>query len=203
MIIAHANKGLGPVGVETLKYIRWALKDHLLDERTYTIVPEEQALEDAGKLYNNIQAWVSNYWTELLDDAQKFIHHKLSETINDPFCYFYLTIKLHKTPISTHPVCSDCASLPHTLRQWVDEQLQSIVKGQLTYFKNFFDLKKEFDGITLPANASIFTYDALSTYTNIDREECIACIEQYLWLPATHFRFYHKHPAQSALPWPS
>ncbi len=56
------------------------------------------------------------------------------------------------------------------------------------------DLKKELDGITLPANASIFTYEVLSMYINIDTEECIARIEQYLWLPATHFRFYHKHP---------
>ena len=84
---------------------------------------------------------MSNYWTELSDDAQKFIHRKLSETINDPFGYFYLSIKLHKTPISTRPVCSDCASLPHALGQWVDEQLQPIVKGQSTYFKNSFDLK--------------------------------------------------------------
>jgi hypothetical protein len=129
-----------------------------------------------------------------LDDARKFIHRKLSETINDPFSYFYLTIKLHKTPISTRPICSDCASLPHALGQWVDEQLQPIVKGQSTYFKNSFDLKKDLGGITLPANALIFTYDALSMYTNIDTEECIARIEQYLWLPATHFRFYHKHP---------
>jgi hypothetical protein len=131
---------------------------------------------------------------ELSDDAQKFIRRKLSETIKDPFGYFYLTIKLHKTPISTRPVCSDCASLPHALGQWVDEQLQPIVKGQSTYFKNSFDLKKELDGITLPANASIFTYDALSMYTNIDKEECIARIEQYLWQPAAHFRFHHKHP---------
>jgi hypothetical protein len=57
-----------------------------------------------------------------------------------------------------------------------------------------FNLKKELDGITLPANASIFTYDALSMYTNIDTEECIARIKQYLWLPVTLFRFHHKHP---------
>ena len=177
MIIAHADKGLGPVGVETSKYIRWALEDHLLDEKTYIIVPEEQALEDAWKLYDDIHAWVSTYSMELSDDAQKFIRRKLSETIKDPFGYFYLTIKLHKTPISTRPVCSDCASLPHALGQWVDEQLQPIVKGQSTYFKNSFDLKKELDGITLHANASIFTYDALSMYTNIDTEECIARIK--------------------------
>jgi hypothetical protein len=44
VIIAHADKGLSPVGIKTSKYIRWAFKDHLLEATTYTIVPEDQAL---------------------------------------------------------------------------------------------------------------------------------------------------------------
>ncbi len=38
VIIAHANKGLGLVGIEMSKYNRWVLKDHLIDATTYTIV---------------------------------------------------------------------------------------------------------------------------------------------------------------------
>jgi hypothetical protein len=82
-------------------------------------------------------------------------------------------IELHELPIPTFPVCSDCASLPHALGQFVYEQLQPIVKGQATYFKNTMDLKKELDKITLLPNALIFTYDAVSMYTNIGMEECI------------------------------
>ena len=61
-IIAHAHKGLDPVGVETTKSIFWALKDHLLDKTTYTIIPEEQVLEDVYQLYDDIQAWASKYF---------------------------------------------------------------------------------------------------------------------------------------------
>jgi hypothetical protein len=35
IIIAHADKNLGPVGVDTENYIRWALNEHLLDTNTY------------------------------------------------------------------------------------------------------------------------------------------------------------------------
>jgi len=35
IIIAHTDKNLGPVGVETNLYIRWALDNHLLDASTY------------------------------------------------------------------------------------------------------------------------------------------------------------------------
>jgi len=45
----------------------------------------------------------------------------------DPFGYFYLTIEIHKTPVSTRPVCSDCASLVHPLGKWLNYALQPIV----------------------------------------------------------------------------
>jgi len=38
IIIAHADKNLGPVGVDTKQYIRWALNEHLSDATTYVQV---------------------------------------------------------------------------------------------------------------------------------------------------------------------
>ncbi|KAL7530524.1 hypothetical protein ACHAXR_006240, partial [Thalassiosira sp. AJA248-18] len=72
--------------------------------------------------------------------------------------------------------------------------LQPIVKTQPTYFKNSFALKKELDELTLPANASLFTYDAVSMYTNIDTEECISRLEAYLLKPQVYRRFQHYSP---------
>ncbi len=174
VIITDVDKGLGPVGIETSKYIRWALKDHLLDATTYTIVTVDQALRDAAQLYDNILLWTPTYSEEISPKAQKFICRRLSDNLADPFGYFYCTTKLHKLPITTCPVCSNCTSLPHALGQWVDEQLQPIVKGQATYFKNSVDLKKELDKITLPPNTLIIMYDTVSMYTNIRTEKCIS-----------------------------
>ena len=97
--------------------------------------------------------------------------------------------KLHKTPIKTRPVCSDCASLPHALGEWVDEMLQPMVKAQHTYFRDSFALKKELDALTLPANSSLLTFDAISMYTKIGIEDCIARLTAYLRDPATRRAF--------------
>jgi len=43
IIIAHANKNLDPVGVDTERYICWALNKHLLDTNTYIQESEEEA----------------------------------------------------------------------------------------------------------------------------------------------------------------
>ncbi|KAL7527818.1 hypothetical protein ACHAWF_002316, partial [Thalassiosira exigua] len=116
--------------------------------------------------------------------------------MKEPFGYFYLTYKLHKSPVKTRPACSDCASITHALGQWVHEQLQPIVKAQHTYFKNSFELKDELLTLTLPPNASLFSFDAVSMYTNIDTEDCIARLEQYLLDPATQLQFPH-YPAKA------
>ena len=59
---------------------------------------------------------------------------------SDPFGYFYLLIEIHKTPISTQPVCSNCASIVHPLGKWLDQTLQSVVTKQHAYFKDSFSL---------------------------------------------------------------
>jgi hypothetical protein len=51
--IAPANKNLGPVRFNTTQYIEWGM-NHLLDNLTYKIIPEEQALRDVKKLSKEI-----------------------------------------------------------------------------------------------------------------------------------------------------
>jgi hypothetical protein len=54
IIIAHADKNLGPVGVNTEQYIHWALKEHLLDANTYVKESEEEAQKAASNLFLEI-----------------------------------------------------------------------------------------------------------------------------------------------------
>ncbi len=54
IIIAHADKNLGPVGVDTEKYIQWALDKNLLDTTTYVQESEELAQSVASNLYKEI-----------------------------------------------------------------------------------------------------------------------------------------------------
>ena len=194
IVITNADKGLGTVAISTADYIKYGLK-HLMDDTTYKLISEEQAFTDIRSLRDEIYKWTFEHRSALSDDAAKFIRKRLVDTIDDPFGYFYLLIKLHKDPISTRPVCSDVASLPHALGQWVDEQLQPLVKAQRTYFKNSFALKSQLALLQLPPNASVFTYDAVSMYTNIDTDQCISSLKKYLSSRDTQTKFPHYSPS--------
>ena len=69
-----------------------------------------------------------------------------------------------------------------------------MVKTQQTYFKDSFALKNILDTLHIPPNASLFTYDAISMYTNIDMEDCINRLSDYLHSPETWFGFKHYTP---------
>ena len=164
---------------------------HLLDTSTYTLLSEEQALEESKQLRDDIFEWTVEFRHVLSDNTVRYLRKKLKDTSDDPFGYFYLLYKLHKQPISTRPVCSDCGSLPHTLGQYVNEELQPIVKAQHTYFKDSFTLKQELDTITVPPNASLITFDAISMYTKIDTEDCITRLTGFLSDPEVRKQFPH------------
>ena len=63
LIIANANKNLGPVGIDTEDYIKMGLKP-LLDPTTYFLLTKEQAAEDIAALRTDIHSWT--------------VHHRLS-----------------------------------------------------------------------------------------------------------------------------
>mmetsp|Transcript_18939 Transcript_18939/g.41008 ORF Transcript_18939/g.41008 Transcript_18939/m.41008 type:complete len:639 (+) Transcript_18939:377-2293(+) len=193
VIIASADKGLGPTAVDLPWYIKKGL-EFLTNPESYLLLSEEQAQEEAQALKKEISDWTFEHRPALTDSETKFLRQKLKETIDDPFGYFYLLIKLHKSPVSTRPVCSDVASLPHALGQWVDEKLQPIVKSQHTYFKNSIALKIILDSLTLKPNQSLFTMDAVSMYDNIPLEMCIRRLEEYLCRPSTQRAFPHYSP---------
>ena len=180
IIIAHADKNLGPVGVDTEQYIRWALDEHLTDATTYVQVSEADACKAANDLYTDIYKWTRDNRISLSSDATNYIRYWIQKNRFDPFGYFYLTIKIHKLPLSTRPVCSDCASLVHPLGKWLDYALQPVVADQPFYFKDSFSLKQELDKIVLPPNASMITFDAVSMYTNINIDDCIERISTFL-----------------------
>ena len=104
----------------------------------------------------------------------------MDKALKDPLGYFYLLIKLHKLPIAGRPVCSDCGSLPHALGRFVDATLQPIVQDQALYFKNSAKLKTDLEDLALPANASLFTYDAGAMYPSINTTDCLARLSGYL-----------------------
>ena len=152
----------------------------MLDPSTYELLTEEQADQDTDVLWRDIHAWTVRHRSSLPDDTVHFIRDHMDKAMRDPLGYFYLLIKLHKLPIAGRPVCSDCGSLPHALGRYVDAMLQPIVQDQALYFKNSAELKTDLEDLALPANASLFTYDAVAMYPSIITSDCLACLSGYL-----------------------
>jgi hypothetical protein len=167
------------VEIEVERYIKLGL-DHLLDLLTYELLTEDQAKDNVITLIAAIHAWTVRHHCSLSNDTVNFIREHLDKATKDPLGHFYLLIKLHKLPISGRPVCSDCGSLPHALGRWVDATLQPIVQDQALYFKNSAKLKTNLKGLTLPPNASLFTYNAIAMYPNINTADCLARLLVYL-----------------------
>jgi hypothetical protein len=192
ILIASANKNLGPIRIETEQYIQRGL-EHRLDTLTYKLLTKHDAHQDALALKTKIYDWTLCHREALTDDETNFIHHHLAQAKRDPHGYFYLLIKLHKEKISGRPVCSDCGSLPRALGHWVDAQLQPVVKDQALYLKNSDELKGDLDKMTLPANASFFTYDVVAMYPSINTAQCLDRLSGFL-LPPDISRQYGIKP---------
>jgi hypothetical protein len=153
------------------------------------MLTETQAARDIHELQEEIYSWTIHHCCSLSDDMVNFIRKHLNNTADDPLGYFYLLIKLHKTSISGRPVCLDCGSPPHALGQWVDEILQPIVQDQALYFKNSAESKSEMEQLDLPANISLFTYNTIAMYPNIDTTQCIDQLSNYLTDPNISSKF--------------
>jgi hypothetical protein len=179
VIIANANKNLGPVSIGAEHYIKLGL-DHLLDSSTYEMLTEEQANQDIDTLWQDIYNWTVRHRSSVPDNTVNFIRSHLDKAMLEPLGYFYLLIKLHKQPITGRPVCSDCGSLPHALGRYVDGELQPIVRDQALYFKNLVELKTDLEALSLPTNASLFTYYAIAMYPSMNTNDCLARLTGYL-----------------------
>ena len=194
IMIAQTDKNLGPVGVNPRRYIQDGLK-HIQDKHSYEIISTEQGRKDADELRLEILDWIVRNNDELPEHIKKYIRHKVTESQENPFGTGYLLYKIHKEPISTRLICSDCGSLPHSLGKWVNEMLQPIMFAQRSYIRNSFELK---DALTqlgrLPPGASLYTYDAIGMYPNIEPEECIATLATFLRRASTQEKFPHYRP---------
>jgi hypothetical protein len=91
----------------------------------------------------------------------------------DPFPYFYLTMKVHKTPLKTQPIVSCLGSHLYALGIWIDDKLQPVACQQKSYFKSSYVLKQELLALNLPPNARLFTSDAVSMYTSIPTSQAL------------------------------
>ncbi|MEM7040544.1 MAG: hypothetical protein AAF570_26510, partial [Bacteroidota bacterium] len=178
-LVTQCDKNLGPAIIERTEYIRLAFRDHLNDRKTYKYLNPGLAKTKAIQMRNDLQKWLKLFKKSLTTNEKRFLNHHLANN-KEPFATFYVTMKVHKTPLKTRPIVSCSGSLYEALGIWVDDKLQHVARQQKSYFKSTFDLKQELLSLTLPPNALMFTADATSMYTNIPTNKALHFIGRYL-----------------------
>jgi len=180
-IVATCDKGLGPSIIERDKYIKLAFRDHLSDTSTYQRLSIEEASLHCFENKKRLLKWIKDHREEVEDNEILFIETH-SQDVEDPMPFFYLLMKVHKTPLKTRPIVSFSGSLFHSLGIWIDTHLQQVAKSFDSYLQSSFDLVEIFKTFRLPPNrrCRLFTADATSMYTNIDTDAAILAIHDYI-----------------------
>ena len=95
LIVWKTDKNLGPAIIERDEYIWRALTDHLLDSVTYQPLTQTQAHNHVATISKLILQLVNKYLDPRDSNA---IFLKRSLNVTDPYAYFYIMAKIHKSP---------------------------------------------------------------------------------------------------------
>jgi hypothetical protein len=117
------DKNLGPAIIERDEYIRRALQDHLLDQSTYRQLSETAANHRIKAITVSIGNFLGRFFNNkdfTTSSVRKFLQRSLTESNKDPFGYFYMLAKIHKTPWKTRPIISCSGSILQGLGIWID-----------------------------------------------------------------------------------
>ena len=184
LMVWRTDKNLGPIVTTEEMYMKRALNDHLLDHATYRRIPDEAAgLQELERT----RIAIANFWNRWMPTGpgrQKnwlrvFLERRMKTDMKP--AHFYITAKIHKTPASTRPIVSSCGSITCALGEWVDKELQKIVKMLPFVIPSSQELLRQLAALPdLPDSARLFTFDAVSMYTRIDTNHALQTIHRFL-----------------------
>ena len=193
-LVCPCSKNLGPAIIERDDYIEIAMKDHLLDGRTYRRLSDADCANNKKRLEEELKSWMKTYNKTLMKMERAFLKQGLENNKN-AFAGFYLTLKAHKlkpgqnvSHLKSRPIVASAGSLLHPLGIWIDRKLQTLAKQQESYFRNSCELHQQLCSTTYPPNAKLFTANAVSMYTNIPTNTAIMLIAKHICKSVTEER---------------
>lgn len=180
IVVFPTDKNLGPAIMERDRYIRLAFTDHLNDPTTYRRLDKTTADRRIKTIRVILKKLIQNFKDERRPRDATYLQRTLDQ-MKDPFAYFYLLAKVHKTPISTRPIVSVSGSILYGLGKLVDAFLQRLCKRLPYRASSSYEVVTDLKLLeNVSPSARLFTCDAKSMYTNINTADAIRTIVDYL-----------------------
>ena len=177
IVVKFADKNLGLVAVDTEWYLSQA-EAHL--SATCLISSETQP---AYMKITNLDVPILELSVQLTNILERHGKRIFPAKIKDFITTFpqpmkpgrfYLTIKVHKDPIATRPICSTIPWLTTPAAAWLDSKLQPLLKAEPNCITSSLSLLKIISDAKFRTAKYLATFDVVSLYPSIVIDTALA-----------------------------
>ena len=176
IIIKPADKNLGTCVVGSDWYERTAL-EQLSDTDTYK---ELHTPPCKSTCYNELEAILRKYdcFVHTNTNTKTPLAKYIMQLQDQPMKLgrFYMTIKVHKTPVTGRPICASIGTITYHASKYLDHVLQPAMKMSRSYIKDSFAIIERLSLQRFPSNCTIVTADVESLYPSIITEDGLAAL---------------------------
>jgi len=182
IVIKPADKGNAAVILDRDQYV-WEAQRQLAVSEHYRPLKEP--------IFPQTQSEVKEILEEMCSQKIINIHQKnylVGEGSPRPR-RFYLLPKIHKEPEKWsvpheippgRPIVSDCNSETYFTAEYIEHFLNPLSTKHPSYLKDTYDFINKIGKLKIPPNATLFTIDVDSLYTNIDTTRGLEAVKKFM-----------------------
>jgi len=157
-------------------YIQQILTEHL-SSKYYMQLTKQEAHRKLDKLRTYLKTLVTSN-AHIISKAE-LTYFDRSFKIQHRIPIFYGLSKVHKTPMTLHPVVSCSNSLMSVFSNWLDHKMKELLPLIQSHIVNSTTVVNNIKNVTLPKEATTFSANAISMYTNIDTDIGLATFQSF------------------------
>jgi hypothetical protein len=177
IIIKPSDKNLGPTVLDTTSYVHQVFEEHLLTS-DYRQLTKAEVQKIMDQLKSSLKNAIESNKSFLSESGFTYFKQSLNSNFRLPI--FYGLPKVHKNPFSLRPVVSTTNSLLAVFSTWLDYKMKELLPYVQSFTKKSISVIQDIKHLQIPDNALLFSADAVSMYTNIDTQQALNSIQDFI-----------------------